>query len=162
MTQAEFTSYLEDAITLFAEENVKAGIWISADALENAGKAFQDLLPAGLQTRDNLVYSIKEGATGDHVGVIWIKIRRDRNPYSAYILDLVIFPAFRKRGYAQQVLRAIERIAADHGAVSMALHVFAHNEVAQRLYRDAGYEISGYLMRKRLDDAQHEQVSACT
>lgn len=52
-----------------------------------------------------------------------------------------------------KVLLAIQEIAADHGAVSIALHVFAHNEVAQRLYRDAGYEISGYLMPKCLDDA---------
>ena len=54
---------------------------------------------------------------------------------------------------ARQVLLAIEGIATDYGAVSIALHVFAHNEVAQRLYRDAGYGISGYAMRKRLDDA---------
>ncbi len=148
-----FCLFLNDAIADYAEENVKAGIWTSADALTNARKVFQDLLPVGLQTQDNLFYSIKERATGENVGVIWIKILHDRKPYAAYIYDLVIFPAFRKRGYARQVLLAIEGIATDHGAVSIALHVFAHNEVAQRLYRDAGYGISGYAMRKRLDDA---------
>ena len=154
MTQAEFASYSEDAIARYAEENVKAGIWTSADALTNARKAFQDLLPVGLQTQDNLLYSIKQRATGENVGVIWIKILHDRNPYTAYIYDLVIFHAFRKRGYARQVLLAIEGITTDHGAVSIALHVFAHNGVAQRLYRDAGYGILGYAMRKSLDDAE--------
>jgi ribosomal protein S18 acetylase RimI-like enzyme len=154
MTQAEFASYSEDAIARYAEENVKAGIWTSADALTNARKAFQDLLPVGLQTRNNLLYSIKQRATGENVGVIWIKILHDRNPYTAYIYDLVIFHAFRKHGYARQVLLAIEGITTDHGAVSIALHVFAHNGVAQRLYLDAGYGISGYAMRKSLGDPE--------
>jgi hypothetical protein len=67
MTQAEFASYSEDAIARYAEENVKAGIWTSADALTNARKAFQDLLPVGLQTQDNLLYSIKQRATWCHL-----------------------------------------------------------------------------------------------
>ena len=47
---------------------MKAGIWTPADALPNSRKAFRDLLPDDLQTLDNFVYSIKEKATGKHVG----------------------------------------------------------------------------------------------
>jgi ribosomal protein S18 acetylase RimI-like enzyme len=150
MNQAEFEPYCEDSIASYADENVKAGVWDAVSAHSNARKSFQDLLPSGLQTPDNFLYNIVEGTAGEHVGNLWIKILRNSNASTAYIFDLQISPAFRNRGYGRQALLALEQLAMDQGIVSIGLHVFAHNEIAQRLYRAAGYEVSGYRMQKRL------------
>jgi ribosomal protein S18 acetylase RimI-like enzyme len=151
MTAVEFLDYSENSIANYAEDSIQAGIWTSTDALANARTAFRDLLPAGLQTRENFICSIKKRSTKETVGSIWFKIRRGGNSPTTHILDLIILRGFRKRGYARQALNAIERVAADNGATAMTLHVFAHNEIAQHLYRATGYEVSGYLMRKRID-----------
>ena len=161
MNQAEFEPYSEDAIASYAEENVKSGVWDAVSALSNARKSFQDLLPSGLQTPDNFLYNIVEGTAGKHVGNLWIKILRNSNASTAYIFDLQISPAFRNRGYGRQALLALEQLAMDQGIVSIGLHVFAHNEIAQRLYRAAGYEVSGYRMQKRLPISSPPRSRGC-
>jgi ribosomal protein S18 acetylase RimI-like enzyme len=150
MNQAEFEPYCEDSIASYAEENVKADVWDAVSALSNARKSFQDLLPSGLRTPDNFLYNIIESTAGERVGNVWIKILRNPIESTAYIFDLQISPAFRNRGYGREALFALERLAIDQGIASIGLHVFAHNEIAQRLYRAAGYEVSGYRMQKRL------------
>jgi ribosomal protein S18 acetylase RimI-like enzyme len=150
MTAVDFLDYSENSIANYANDSIQAGVWIATDALANARTAFQDLLPGGLQTPDNLLYTIKAKSTGETVGFVWLRIRRGGIPPAAHILDLHILSSFRKRGYARQALEALERVAADYGADALTLHVFAHNEIARHLYRATGYEVSGHIMRKRI------------
>ena len=159
MNQAEFERYCEDLIASYADENVKAGVWDAVSALSNARKSFQDILPSGLRTPDNFLYNIIGSTAGENVGNVWINILHNSDASTAYIFDLQISPAFRNRGYGREALLAIERLAMDQGIGSIGLHVFAHNEIAQRLYRAAGYEVSGYRMQKRLLARNHLAAS---
>ncbi len=57
---------------------------------------------------------------------------------------------FRRRGYGRQALLTLEAKVKDLGIDKIALHVFAHNRVAQALYESAGFEMTGIYMTKKL------------
>jgi ribosomal protein S18 acetylase RimI-like enzyme len=82
------------------------------------------------------------------VGMIWFAALEGRP--QAFIYDFAIDPAYRRRGYGAQALRALEAEVRAVGLESIALHVFGHNHGAQALYRKLGYEVTNLHMAKRL------------
>ncbi len=58
MTQAEYDAWLIPAIKEYAEEKVRAGAWEAGEALERSRGEFLKLLPDGLASKDNYLYSI--------------------------------------------------------------------------------------------------------
>lgn len=61
-------------------------------------------------------------------------------PQRAYLSNLAIDPAYRRKGAAKQLLHTCESVALQWGFHHVYLHVMADNEVAQALYEQAGYE----------------------
>jgi len=59
----------------------------------------------------------------------------------AYVSCMCVKENFRRRGVADALLRAAEKVALEWGYDCAALHVFRRNEAAIRLYRGRGYEI---------------------
>lgn len=111
---------------------------------------FSRYLPQGLDTPENFLYSIVDSETGERVGVIWYAVRGDGQMRSAFILDLLIFEKFRRKGYATQALAHLEAVVRDQSFDSIVLHVFAHNNAARELYKKAGYEERNIIMAKKL------------
>jgi hypothetical protein len=70
MTESELQAYLEPAIADYAAEHVKAGRWSQAEALEESRKEFTQLLPDGVHTAKQHLFSIRDEA-GAQVGMIW-------------------------------------------------------------------------------------------
>lgn len=64
-------------------------------------------------------------------------------PKRAYVSNLAIDKAYRRRGAAHQLLRASEKIAFSWGFHQIYLHVMADNLVARALYAQAGYQQCG-------------------
>ena len=64
---------------------------------------------------------------------------------SAHLEAIAVDKLAEGAGVAQALLKAAERSAIAHGALSMTLHVFANNTRARDFYDRAGYE--GELMR---------------
>ena len=60
MTEAQYFAYLEEAIPGFAAEKVTSGQWLQEEALELSRKAFRDLLPQGMDTPDNYLYTVQD------------------------------------------------------------------------------------------------------
>lgn len=149
MTAKEFAEYLERDIERYAEENVKAGYWAPAEALEESRKEHQQLLPSGLATKDHHFLKIQDEG-GIMIGEAWLKANHDTLLPSAFLYDLFIEEAHRGQGYGKQAMLALEEKAKELGLRTLALHVFAHNAKARALYEGLGYEVKSLNMEKLL------------
>ena len=149
MTVKEFEEYLEQNIPRYAEENVKAGYWAPAEALEESRKVHQQLLPSGLGTKDHHFLTIQDEG-GMAIGAVWLKANHDTRLPSGFVYDLFIEEAHRGQGRGKQAMLALEEKAKELGLHTVALHVFAHNAVARALYERLGYEVKSLNMTKLL------------
>ncbi len=148
MTQPEYEAFLARIIPDYAAENVRAGYWDEAEALEKSRKQTEELLLQGLQTKNHYLYTLYDGENA--VGMIWLRADVDRPKKSGFIFDVEIDEKFRGKGYGKQVMLLIEDKARELGLQSIGLHVFASNKVARNLYESIGYETSSLNMIKQL------------
>jgi ribosomal protein S18 acetylase RimI-like enzyme len=136
------------SISGYAAEHVKAGNWEAAEALEKAQGQFDELLPDGLATAGQQLWSIRDGE-GRHVGILWVG-PRPRARKALFIWDIAIEPEVRGRGLGQAALEVLHAWAREHGYERVGLHVFGSNDVARRLYRRTGYVETDVQMEKWL------------
>jgi ribosomal protein S18 acetylase RimI-like enzyme len=73
----------------------------------------------------------------------------DPAPY-AYISDLVVLPAHRRRGIAGLLVRRAEEYARSRGAALLRVGVLARNAPARRLYEAAGFRDHQIQLQRRL------------
>src|SRR5438552_14643823 len=97
MTEAEFQAFLEPAIAEYAAEHVKSGHWSPEESLEKSRKEYAQLLPDGLSSVDQHLFSIKD-ESGTQVGVLWFAVRKKGDKRSAFIYDVRIDEVFQRRG----------------------------------------------------------------
>ena len=67
-------------------------------------------------------------------------------------MDIVIDEPYRRRGYGQAAMLALEDSVRSLGLRGIALHVFGHNTAARALYERLGYTVTNINMAKRLSD----------
>jgi RimJ/RimL family protein N-acetyltransferase len=153
MTQAEYETWQETAVKDYADDKVKAGAWDAAGALERSLAEHRQLLPQGLASPNNYLYTIQAqpvpGAPATAVGVLWLAAP-DWKPPLAFVFDFLIYEPYRRRGFAVQALRALEDNVRALGLDTIGLHVFGHNQAARALYEKAGYEVTDINMAKKL------------
>lgn len=152
MRAETYGPYLEAEIAGYAHDNVASGRWPEDGALERSRAEFENLLPHGLATPDNYLFELHAPDGGPLVGFVWLAIERKLATTSAFVYDLEVKPEYRRQGHALRALVALEQFAKAQGASSIGLHVFAHNQPAQALYRRLGYQITGFNMLKLLED----------
>jgi len=150
MTQAEYEIYLSRAVAEYAEDKVKAGNWPAEGALERSAKEFEKYLPQGLDSPHNTLCTLVDPASGAGVGMIWYALFPESTRPNWFIFDFSIDPEQRRRGYASQVLTALEERALAEGIQSIELHVFGHNTAARALYDKMGYEITNINMVRKV------------
>ena len=112
--------------------------------------AFAELLPDGKATSGHELRSMIDDA-GERVGYAWF-VPEDR-PFGrvAFIYDIAVDPAHRRKGHAQAALAEIEAWAKANGLVGVQLHVFGGNTGARELYKRAGFVETDVTMLKRVD-----------
>jgi len=145
MEQADFEAYLEEDIQRYAQAHVEAGNWEPSQALEKSRKEHQQLLPDGLESKNQYLFSIID-ASDQKLGILWVNIENGR----AFIYDFRIDEAQRGKGYGKQGLMALDEKLKSMNVESVALHVFGDNITAQELYKKTGYQITGIHMKKVL------------
>lgn len=150
MTQPELESYLEHAINEYAKDHVRAGNWEPEGAVERSRAEFAKLLPQGVQTPKQYLFSIHESEADRNIGILWFADRSESPEPAAFIYDFEIQEEFRGRGYGAQALGALEAKVRAAGLNKLSLHVFGHNRVARSLYQKMGYEETNVLMSKDL------------
>ena len=150
MSEEEFGSWRTAHAKDYAEEKVKSGAWSPEEAPRLADETYTQLLPQGLRTADNFLYTAVDAATGEKVGHIWFTKMTHGGQTFAFVYDIIIFEEYRRRGYGEATMLAVEEKVKEQGLESIALHVFGHNHAAKTLYEKIGYEITDINMMKKL------------
>jgi hypothetical protein len=78
MTEPEFAAWLAMSIPAYAADKVAAGQWSEEDSLELSRKEYAELLPQGLETPDNFLFTITD-AQAAAVGALWFAVKTKFN-----------------------------------------------------------------------------------
>ena len=150
MSEAEFAAYLAFAIADFAQDKVKAGQWAQAESLELSRKVYAESLPQGLTTSDNFLFTVRDGATSEKIGMLWFAAQERGGQRIAFVYDVCIDMEHQRKGHASRAFTALEAEAQKRGLSGIALHVFGQNTGAQALYQKLGYLPTNINMFKQL------------
>ncbi len=149
MTEEEYIPYLQRSINSYAAENVKSGHWHVSEATKNAEKQFHDLLPEGISTKNNYLFTVTN-EENEKIGILWFNVRSKGPQEEAFIYEIEIIEAFRGKGYGKQTMLVLEDKVKEMGLDKISLHVFGHNDRAISLYSKVGYETTSVMMAKKL------------
>jgi ribosomal protein S18 acetylase RimI-like enzyme len=138
ITNAEFATWLTQAVAAYAADKVTSGAWSRANALDRSRKEHDALLPEGKDTPDHHLFSIVD-ASGAPVGTLWFAVEHRGDTRVAYVYNVVVLPEHRRQGFALRAFAALEDEVQRMGLAGIALHVFEHNTAAQALYRKLGF-----------------------
>jgi ribosomal protein S18 acetylase RimI-like enzyme len=149
MTQDRYDAWLERTIREYAAEKVASGNYAEEGSVNRSREEFDLLLPQGLQTPGHEIRSMVDDA-GTDVGYVWWTIEDRPVGRVAFIYDIAVDEAHRRKGHAQVALVEVERYAREHDCIGVMLHVFGSNIGARQLYQKAGYEETNVIMLKRV------------
>lgn len=147
MTDDEYLSYYDAAVASLAEEEARAFELGAEEAHRRSVAGFERLVPNKVLSGSTQRICVIE-RDRDDVGVIWYELRSMGR--EAYIYDLLIWPQYRRRGYASQALHALESELGNAGVEKILLNVFDHNEIARTFYEAHGFATRARLMRKTI------------
>jgi ribosomal protein S18 acetylase RimI-like enzyme len=143
MKQEDFDRVIETEIREYAADHVRNGNWPAEGSLERSRKEFERLLPEGVHTKNQYLWSLMEG--DQKIGFLWVQVKDNR----AFIYDFLIHEEYRGKGYGKQAMKAMDERLQLMNVDSVALHVFGDNITAQELYKKMGFEIAGIHMHKQ-------------
>ena len=150
MTENEFLAFAEEAIPAFAADKTTSGHWSPDEALELSRKSFEELLPHGLASPDNFLFTIRDPANEASVGVIWIAVQEQGGKRIAYVYNVTVQPEHQRKGHATRDFLALESEVQKLGLSGIALNVFGHNAGAHALYVKLGYQPTNINMFKAI------------
>jgi ribosomal protein S18 acetylase RimI-like enzyme len=150
MTEAEFAAYLRHAVEDYAIAHLKAGDCVAEEALTLAKADYDSLLPEGLATKGQHLFTIRVDAVTEPVGMIWFALRENRGKASAFIYDFQVRPELRGKGYGTATLNALESMLVGMKVVRVNLNVMGWNTGARALYERQGFTVAGIGMTKTL------------
>ncbi|HZU55004.1 MAG TPA: GNAT family N-acetyltransferase [Actinocrinis sp.] len=139
MTEEEFGPYLRASIRDFAKQKIISGEWSEFEAVALSEADFARLLPDGLKSPDQHLYSVRDAESGERVAAIWIALRLKAGRVEGFVYDIEVLEQFRGQGYGRATMLAGIEKARELGAETVGLHVFGHNAPARALYRSLGF-----------------------
>ncbi len=139
MTQAEYEPFMVISIKDQKEGQVLAGEWMAQEADEEMNKLMAQFLPQGLQTPNHFFWTLETTDSHEKVGGLWYTIIDQGGKKMFYVMDIQIYPQYRRQGYGEQAFLQMETQALEVGIDTIALHVFKHNVKARALYEKLGY-----------------------
>jgi len=148
MTDSVFLEYLKTAIPNYAHDNIESGRWVEKGAIERSSSDHKRLLPQGTKTANNYLFEIVSISKDCSVGILWIAVEENYGIKTAFIYDIEVNKAYRRKGYARSALIELERFANDLNIHNIGLHVFRQNRSAQALYNSLGYKVVSTNMVK--------------
>lgn len=148
MTQSEFDEYLDRAVPEYAQAHIDAGDVDPSQALERARDDYVVLLPAGLRTEGQHLFSVCVAGNPRPIGMVWFELREHDGRKSAFIYDFRIDESQRGKGYGKETLARVDERLKSMGARYVSLNVFGHNHRARALYEKHGFKVTSLGMRK--------------
>ena len=138
MTASEYAEWVEQSIIGYAADKVASGQWVPEESLELTRKELAELLPLGLETPGNYLYTVVD-SQAVAVGMLWFAVKKKFGADIAYVFDVGIHPERQREGHAARAFRALEDEVRRLGLAGIALHVFGHNDAARALYDKLGF-----------------------
>ncbi|WP_413290754.1 GNAT family N-acetyltransferase [Bdellovibrio sp. HCB337] len=148
MTSEEYTEYRKFSVANYADEKQKGEGLTPEEALKVAQDSYERLLPQGLETPDQFLFSVIEDATQKPVGMLWFAKKSQSGKIYAFIYDVVLNPEKRGQGLGKHLIALMEEEARALGCKSVGLHVFGHNTAAIALYEKSGFHTTNRMMKK--------------
>lgn len=148
MSAERFERFAAESERGFAEELAATGRISLEDAVEEARRQFRTELPDGVDSDGQELFTA--AVDDEEVGVLWLGLRTRGGAPHAFVLDVAVDPAHRRRGYGRALMHAAEREARRMGAASLGLHAFGTNTAAVTLYEQLGYRRLQELVVKTL------------
>ena len=149
MTNAEYAAWRVEAIPAYATDKVASGQWAEDAALQLSTKEYEELLPQGLETPDNHLYTVLDEEALP-VGMLWFAVQTKFNARVAYVFDVSIHENRQRQGHGGRAFQELEAEVQRLGLAGIALHVFGHNTGAQALYTKLGYQPTNISLYKHL------------
>lgn len=150
MSQAEYDNYIKYSIQNYANEKQKGEGYTQENALKVSIESYERLLPLGLESKDQHLYSVYEKNSNKAVGILWMAKKLDgQKPYT-FIYDIELTAENRGKGFGKKLMQLAEDETRNLGCFSIGLHVFGHNKVATALYEKSGFETTSRMMKKDL------------
>lgn len=146
MSDSDYEFWSKRSRASYAEDKAKANGFTKAEAQEIADESFRKLLPDGLNSKNNFLYSARDN--DQRVGFIWFSVRGSEGNKRAFICDIIVEEPYRGKGYGKQLMLYMEQEAKKLGLNRIGLHVFDFNETAIRLYQSLGYKTTDLVMEK--------------
>lgn len=134
MTEIEFEDMLKDCSALIASYSA-----IEGENQVNWDRQMAELMPNGIESDGNYLYTFLN-EDDQVIGYAWCSDKENSMRLIAYI---GVKEAFRRRGYAKQIMEIICRDAKQAGVSVMALGVEKNNLPATHLYEKDGFNIIG-------------------
>ncbi|MET9110696.1 GNAT family N-acetyltransferase [Streptomyces zhihengii] len=151
MSATEYEEFEASAVPGYAEEKVRAGTWTREESLARAREEFGELLPDGLASPDNHLFTARDVRSGRPVARVWFALIGEPGRREAYFYDIAVYAGLRGRGYGRATMTAGIEEARRAGASSVGLHVFGSNKAARSLYTSLGFSEVGVVMSLSLD-----------
>ena len=148
MTPEAFARYVEYAVKSYAEAHHKSGDSEPEEALDLAQKEYDRLLPDGLASPNQHLYSVFADGSTDPIGLLWFETRERAGKKSAYIYDIEMKPEARGKGYGTATLRALDAMLRERGIGRVSLYTMGWNAGARALYEREGFNVTGIAMSK--------------
>jgi len=147
LTSDELAAWLATSTADYTDDLEAAGLSRAA-AERKAGESTAREFPDGSPAPGQHVYALT--VSGEHVGVLWLSAGPADDPTNWWILDILVFEAFRGRGHGRRAMLLAETEAARLGAAKITLNVFARNTAARALYASLAYEPTKIYLEKTL------------
>lgn len=155
MSEPEFRRYMETAVADYAQHHIKAGDCDPEDALALAQADYDPLLPEGLHSPGQHLFSIHADSLEGPISLLWFEMRERRGKKSAFIYDIRVDDGQRGKGYGRETLAKAEALAASMGALRISLNVMGWNHTARGLYEKAGFTITEAMHMAALANLAH-------
>jgi GNAT superfamily N-acetyltransferase len=148
MTDDQYARYRLRAEDSYAEGIHGSGAMSLAAARTKSAEDYARLLPDGLATEGNRLWTAYDG--DEEVGVLWLAFTDTDEGVSAFGFDFEVREDLRRHGYGRAIMQAAEQVCRELGVVRVGLSVFGDNLGAQALYEQMGFRVSAIQMTKRL------------
>lgn len=127
---------------------------MSTEAAEDKATAdHASLFPDHVPQAHHRIYLLEEVETSERAGHLFWAERQPPGSLGtrAYLYELFIDEAFRRRGLGRRALELLEEDARAQGLPGIDLNVWGGNDAARALYRSAGFDERAVFMSKELE-----------
>ncbi|PML43597.1 GNAT family N-acetyltransferase [Vibrio lentus] len=150
MREEEYPAYCQYFIDDYSQEIAKNYGHSLDVSIELAKKDLHRCFPKGLEGNEHSLLCIDAQINGELklVGYLWHSI--NISDKSTFIYDFFVSSEYRGFGFGTQSISELEAQLQTIGISQIKLRVAYHNERALKLYKDVGFEITGFNMSKKI------------